>query len=404
MRIFVSLCFCLLFVSRAAWGQESAALLESQVKELRQVVMELKGVVEKQQAEIELLKRTEKVRLPEPSPRPSAPAVVSTLGRWNPDIGVLADTVLKLDSPREDAEGADRLSVREVEIVFGSPVDPYSRLDAVLDFSDFEEAALDEAYLTRFELPFDMTARVGRFRPKIGKINAYHRDSLETVDEPLVIDRYFGHEGYSRSGVDLKKLLEVPSPMTHELVFGVLEGGVGEGGTAFPGARRRPTFYSHLKNYVDFSEVTNLEVGLTHLAGSKDADRRLEVQMLGLDAVWMHHFTSRHRLKLQGEAFYMNREESVDGTLWGGYGLVDFRLHPLWAMGFRFDLVELVDNPVTNPHKADTGYTGYLTFYQTEFARWRAQFSHFDLATGKDDNQVLLQGTFAIGEHKHKLQ
>ena len=87
-----------------------------------------------------------------------------------------------------------------------------------------------------------------------------------------------------------------------------------------------------------------------------------------------------------------------------GYGLIDFRLNSLWSTGFQFDYVDLINNLSTNPKDKELGYTGYLTFYQSEFARWRLQYSHTDLATGQADDKVMLQGTFAIGDHKHKLQ
>jgi hypothetical protein len=45
-----------------------------------------------------------------------------------------------------------------------------------------------------------------------------------------------------------------------------------------------------------------------------------------------------------------------------------------------------------------------ITFYQSEFARWRLQYQRADLADGTDDNRFFLQGTFAIGVHKHMIQ
>ena len=395
-------------------------VLSAQVKELSTLVQDLSLTVQNQQREIALLKG----RTPPPfttSGAGPASGARSLQGRWNPDIGVVADTVFKLDSPREDAEGADRVSVREAELVFGSAVDPYSRLDATISFSDFEEAGLEEAHYTHFGLPWNMTGRVGRFKPNVGKAIPVHRDSLDTVDEPLVIQRYFGLEGYNKSGADLKMPIDLPWAMTHEASLGLLEGGNGEDGTLFGETRRHPTGYSHLKNYVDLNDTTGLELGVSHLAGSRDDDATFEVNVIGVDGTVIWRFANQRYFKLQNEVFNVNRAESfVEGTdagtgdliyedvddnrhLWGGYLLADLRFHPQWATGFRFDRVMIVDAPAEDPHSGDTGYTGYLTFYQSEFARWRAQFSHFDLSNGGDDNQVLIQGTFAIGEHKHKL-
>lgn len=46
----------------------------------------------------------------------------------------------------------------------------------------------------------------------------------------------------------------------------------------------------------------------------------------------------------------------------------------------------------------------FLTFHQSEWARWRLQHRHEEGANQKTDDAALLQGTFAIGTHKHQLQ
>ncbi len=379
--------------------------LESQVQELKRIVQELQQTVQRQQTEIDSLKSasSESTSDIEPSVA-STPSVGSaTRGRWNPDIGVIADTVLKLDSPKTDADGADRISVREMELVLGSAVDPYSRFDASIGFSDAEEVHLSEAYLTRFGLPLNSTARVGRFKPKVGKALFYHRDILETVDYPLAIQRYFGSDGSNKTGVDATLPLDLPLESFHEASFGILEGGNGEGGTAFGETRRRPTLYSHLRNFWDLSETATFEVGASHMAGSADADSAFETNIVGLDGTFLYLYGPEQRFKVQSELFYLNREGSLEEDLFGAYVLADVRFHKQWSSGFRFDYVEPVNNPLTNPEEEDIGYTGYLTFHQTEFVRWRVQATHIDQADGEDDNQIMVQGIFSIGEHKHKL-
>jgi hypothetical protein len=271
--------------------------------------------------------------------QPAAIASQPTPAKWVPEIGVLADAVFKLDSAKADTEGADRVSLRELELILGSAVDPYSRLDATMSFSDFEDPSLEEAYLTRFGLPLDMTARLGKFKPKVGKALAVHRDGLDTVDEPLVIQKYFGLEGFNKSGVDFSKTLDLPLPVTQQVSFGVLEGGNGEEGTAFGETRRRPTLYSHLKNYLDVTDTTGLELGFSHMIGSRDEDSRFEVQVLGADATLIKQFNPNQSMKLQGDVFNLSRQETTDfdGNLWGAYGVVDFRLPPFRSTGFRYD-------------------------------------------------------------------
>ena len=424
LLIFALYLVCGAPVARAA----DVASLESQMRELSQVVGELRITVERQQAEIAALKGERALASP-PAAGPALASSRSLLGKWNPDIGVVADTVLTLDSPKEDAEGADRISVRELELIFGSNVDPYSRLDATLAISDFEEMALEEGYLTRFGLPLGATARIGRFKPRVGKAIPTHRDALDTVDEPLVIQRWFGLEGYNKSGADLTLPIDLPWPVTHGVSVGVLEGGNGEDGTAFGEARRNPTLYTHLKNYIELGDTTGLEVGGNYLIGSKDDDEQFDVYIAGVDGTLIHHLNPQQSIKLQAEGYFMERQDGFadtedpdtldvsnaefDDSLWGTYGLLDFRFAPQWATGFRYDYVQLVnteiesaspDGDLDSSDRADEAYNWYLTFYQSEFARWRLQLTHEELSESKDNDKILIQGTFAIGEHKHKLQ
>lgn len=405
------LCWGCLF-ARPVWAdvsEQQVGELSEQVRELREVVEQLNSTVKAQAARISELE-TGRAAAPGNGAGSvvSVPSVPSSLSAFNPEIGLLADMVAQSSEASTEGEGNDKISVRELELVFGHPIDPYSRLDVTVAYSDFEEASLEEAYITHWGLPGEIKGRVGRFRPKIGKASALHRDSLDTVDEPLVVSQYLGAEGLSRSGVDFSTFLPVPwDVVTHELTAGVLEGGVGEGGTLFGTARRRPSAYAHLKNFWDISDTTNAELGATYYAGSSDEDASWEVNMLGVDATLVHYVTPNNKLKWQNELFLQDRKEAVEvaENPWGFYSLLDYRLSPRVGVGGRFDYLEPVDlDPASRVRPGDTAWSGYVTFYQSEFARWRMQYRHTDFASGGDDNAVFVQGTVAIGVHKHQLQ
>jgi hypothetical protein len=418
------ICCVSLLIPTSAWAQpqpEEISALRQQVEQLTALVQRLNATVQSQQqqlAQLEATRSPSTTQAAAPSPTGALRAqAASSLSAFNPEIGVLADVVGQLSESSADGEGNDKLSAREVELVFGHPIDPYSRLDVTATFSDFEAANLEEAYITHWGLPGEIKARVGRLRPKIGKASPLHRDSLDTVDEPLVVSSYLGAEGLSRTGAELSGFLPVPwTAVTHELTAGVMEGGVGEGGTLFGATRRRPSFYTHLKNFWELSDTSNVELGATYLAGSKDADSSFEIHALGLDGTFVHYVTPSNKLKWQHELYLQDRDEAFsdaeDGTRthfqdnpWGLYSLVDYRLTPRWGVGGRFDYVEPVDmDPALLVRHADTAWSGHLTFYQSEFARWRLQMKHTNFAQGGDDNTVFLQGTVAIGVHKHQLQ
>ncbi len=417
--------------SAYAEGPMDAGLqsMQGQMEEMKKMLGKFESLLQEQNQRIAALEKNNQElssRLEEklgfPSAQripPSAPIEVSKpkqglLGQgWNPDMAVVGDMVATLSDQSVDTRGNDRFAVREMELVFGSYLDPYSRFDATLTLADFETMDIEEAYITHYGLPYGIKGELGRFHPRIGKAATVHREVLETTDEPLVVQRYFGVEGYFRSGADLSKTFDLPWDITGEITAGVLEGGVGEGGETFGDARRRPTLFSHLKTYKDITDMSNVEVGVTHMAGSKSERDRFDVNVIGLDGTWNYYVTPSNKLKWQSEMYLQNRKSSstfdADGEFvrfsqypWGFYSLLDYRLSPHWEVGARADAVEPVDN-LSGNRLMDTGWCAYLTFHQSEFARWRFQFEHTDFAAGGDDNAVFLQGTFAIGQHKHKL-
>jgi hypothetical protein len=443
MRWLVLLACAMFALGPSVWaddGTEDVEGLRQDMRELKGLVEELRATVRTQAGRIAELETGRPPAMDVPgeaagAPRDQlaqAPAGTLTsaqkgamqrqssgsLSAFNPEIGVLADIVATASESSEDAEGNDKISAREVELVFGHPIDPYSRLDVTATFSDFEEPSLEEAYITHWGLPGEIRGRIGRLRPKVGKATALHRDSLDTVDEPLVVANYLGIEGLSRSGVEFTGFLPLPwDAVTHELTLGAMEGGVGEEGTLFGETRRRPSYYGHLKNFVDLTDETNVELGATYLTGSKDDDSDLEVQALGLDATLVHYLSPNNKLKWQTEAYLQDRDEAFETdedtgetTLfsndpWGVYSLVDVRLSPRVGVGGRFDYVEPVDtDPAELVRDGDTAWSSYVTFYQSEFARWRLQYRHTEFAAGGEDDSVFLQGTVAIGVHKHQLQ
>lgn len=436
----VLLLFIAVSLCEASWaGAQSTAEMElrEEIRLLKSQMQDLGAVVRAQAREIDKLKGEVRV---DPMPLSQVPAVptVSTpsLKRgptpYLPELGLVADMVATSSESLSDEEGNDRLSVREVEVVFGSDIDPYARLDATLSFSDLEEVELEEAYASYWGLPGELKARIGRFHQRVGKAAAIHRDSLDTVDEPFVIQRYLGEHGIHQTGFDL----EAYSPLstdtfTQNLTLGVLEGGMGHGGTLFGSRGGKPTLYAHLGNSLDFGDSSSFELGGTYLLGANQLDQSFKVNALGLDATYLYRMTGQRKLKLQSEIFWQNRTENsvhehelsflkhsheetesgeheddaiYDANSRGLYVLADFRFSPRWGAGMRYDWVQPVEVFDHYMRSEEEGYSAYLSFYQSEFARWRLQYQRASLLDGESDDRFFLQGTFAIGTHKHQLQ
>lgn len=401
--------------------------LNQKVDNLSTMVQELRLLLEQQKRRIDALEE-ENLTLqnrdagqrpsppPAPAPVPPPPAVRRSIQSLNPDIGGVVDMVAISSETNVDEEGIDRFSVREIELTIGHDIDTYARFDATITFSDFEDVGIEEAFVTYWDLPWDLQLRVGRMRQIIGKATALHVDQLDTVDEPLVVQRYFGVEGLFRTGVEISRFLPQPiDSWTHQLTLGIMEGGGGEGGNLFGDTRRRLSYYAHLKNFWEISPSTNLELGFTYLQGSKDGDHKNEVLVFGFDATLFHYFSSTRRLKWQSELYTQHRDDSFsfssdgfritfDKRPTGFYSLVDFQATKRWAFGVRYDYVELIELPPFSPRKMDRAYTAYVTFFQSEFARLRLQYQHATFADGDEDDIVALQSTYSFGVHKHRIQ
>ncbi|MFM1849085.1 MAG: hypothetical protein RL417_2559 [Pseudomonadota bacterium] len=417
MKNYISFCAAAMLFSATAAVAAPQPSDESRLQELETLVRRLSAQVEEQQKTIDKLSGTGQSTLSAaPVSNSPSPAGASKTPRkqFLPDIGVITDIVASSTESAEDEEGNDRFSVREIELVFGHDIDPYARLDTVLTFSDFEDPDVETAMVTYSGLPYDTTARIGRMRQRVGKATAQHRDSLETVDEPLVVQRYLGIEGLFRTGLEGSGFTPLSGDsFTQELILGVMEGGVGEDGELFGETRRRPSGYGHIGNFFDISDDTAFELGGTYLIGSQDDDSSAEVQAFGIDATFIHYVTPRNKFKLQSELYLQSRDETSgndgEGDVYaedpyGIYVLADYRLAERWGLGARFDYVEPTLVEEARAQSADKAYNAMITFFQSEFARWRLQYQYADLADGTDDNRFFLQGTFAIGVHKHVLQ
>lgn len=421
--------------------QEQIAGLQKTLGELKMTFAEQSQVVQAQNAKITLLEnRIEKVGLPEPAkqepPAPKQPGLVN----WNPEIGVIGDVVTHLTEDTTDAEGRDSIAVRELELVFGQYVDPFSRFDAAVVLNDALEeqnVEIEQAYLTRYGLPFNFKAQVGKIRPKIGKANLLDRHALELVTEPLVISNFFGEEGWKTSGVRLQNFIPNPWDIPLEITGEVLNG---RGAPSFGGVRRRPAFNAHLKSFFELSDTRSFELGGTTLFGTDNLDGpvrnkgndRYSTHIFGFDAAYLDLLDGVRRFKLQSELYFQDRNfrnpvsidadgdgifetsNSLDEHPWGFYSLLDYRLSTRWSAGIRLDFLNPLDSVAFTAGAPSsmalfgTDHTWeispYLTLYQSEFALFRLQYSHTENAQGISDDQIYLQAKFQIGVDRHGLQ
>lgn len=426
--------FCILCLTKPTPASEPALeSLQKEIHALTQTVAELKStvysqteVIQKQSLRINALEKSGVI--PQEAAKPEqAPQVKELAQGFNPDIALVGTVQAQLTEDSTNGEGRDTIAMKELELNLSQYVDPYSRLDAVVSFNDALETQnteIEEAYYTHWGLPFGVQGQIGKFRSKIGKQNLLHTHQLDTVDYPLVIQNFFGEEGLASSGVRLQNWVPNPWNIPIELTGEVLRG---NNGASFSGISRRPIFNAHLKTFFEPSENSTLELGGTLMFGDENpriaddsgtllpviarGQDRFGVHVVGADATFTKNLSEGRVVKFQNEVYVEDRGSNssiqpvnINTVPWGFYSLLDYRMSPKFSVGIRFDYLEPL--AVTDQHVQTTAISPYLTFWQSEFASFRLQYSHSDPASAdaESDNAIYLQANFLIGSHKHPVE
>ncbi len=352
----------------------------------------------------------------------SQPAVGPGVGKsssiLNPDISFNSDFTF-LGTDNNQLNKANRFSLRETEIGFQAPIDPFARADAFITFAEGETPEVEEAYATFLTLPYNLQARVGKFRVSFGKNNLLHRHALPQTDRPFVEQLNFGEEGLTGTGVGVSEL--VPNPwdqyllLTGEVVNGLddeLEGAQGEE-LAEPAAARAFrdfAYLGHAQTFVDLNADSNIELGGSALINLPKSGTQTKVYGVDLTYRWRPLGQAGYRQFLwRTEGYFTDKElrdadaaalapgESNRFNTAGFYTYGEYRLTQRLWLGTRVDWTEV---PATR-RETEWGVFPYLTYSPTEFGYFRLgyEYAESDLLQKKLSNRVWLQYDFSIGPH-----
>ena len=382
----------------------------------------------------------------------------------NPDISVIVDFLADL-SPAEPrvTENGQRFSVREVELGLQAAVDPFFRGDAFLALHG-GEIEIEEAYLTALALPGELQARIGRFALPMGRVNLTHRPELLTLEYPLVIRTYFGEEGYSGTGLAASRIF-APLGFFQSIEIFLLNGvegdshdhGTGHGDVPHDGhdhgeetagdlriggeGRRgleQVGALVHLKNYVDLSTATNLEVGMSWAGGTVERYRRLgpgDLAAAGPPADVFRIFPAQHVFGINTvvrwrpperglyrsfiwstEAIFLDGPES---RVWGGFTQIQLQVGRRTYVGGRLDSVRspgfhevevFGEGAERHLHWLRSvggeglhAGSGSVTFFPSEFSRFRIGVERewgAGFGPGSGRWRAAWQATFSMGPHR----
>ena len=418
-------------------AQNEGSLDQAALQVLKTQVAALKAEYDKRIKELETqiealqlqLLRAPEAEVPTPSAQQSAPAVQSVPGALNPAMTVVGNFAGQgNDMKVYNAEGDridNKMNLREVELDFRAAIDPYA--DGVIITSFGSEtpgsysASVEEAYATIKKLPFvdrmplGLKLQVGHFRPLIGTNNLLHTHDLPQTFRPLPIQEFLGDEGFTGNGVSGSFFL--PTPWSRKSSLNATLQFIGGGNIAVsPGADSRNAYIAHFSLFNSIGDTQNLQVGFSgyyHPAGNSidaadfyDLDftytwrplRRGEWQSLVLSGEFLF---ARHA--------YPGAEEppevttALAGTPPGEGKPVGFTAFGQWQFnrrlyaGVRWDRTDVL----YNPSLARRSLTPYISYYFSEFLRFRLNYEHrwSDLYTEDGRDSIIGELNFVFGSH-----
>lgn len=351
---------------------------------------------------------------PEPTPAPQEPTppVVEPLSSptlagsapqqasniLNPNISLVGNIVAFAGGDRTLPDRAYDLS--ELELGIQAPIDPYARLDAFIAFTP-EGVEVEEGYITFLTLARALNVKAGKFRSNFGKLNRTHPPETPFVDRPLAAERFFGEEGLAAVGVSASYLAPTPfylnldGEVTTNWEEAPLFGEETESGEIESGGRRGDLGYLlRASSYADFTEQTNVTVGVSFARGVHDPEGDRESTVLGLDTTfrWKDPRRAIYRsFTWQTEAYFTRREETTGSDhAFGAFSYAEYQFARRWRTGLRGDYVDM---PV------ERGALAHLTFWPSEFSAISFQARGVRRPDGRNDYAAFLKLTFNIGPH-----
>jgi len=330
---------------------------------------------------------------------------------FNPDISVIGNFFGKAGqrNPYEYGPAPDQLRqtlrLDEAEVSFQAFVDPYAKANFFMSATP-SGLSVEEGYVQFVTLPYDLTAKAGKFKEAFGKANTWHTHVRPWVDQPLVIHNFFGDEQLHDDGISVSKVFpnekNIYIEATGEVMRGQLDG-------VFDHPNQNDLSYNaHLKAFRDLSENSNLELGTSYARGTSLSGAGAN-QFTGLDVTyrWKPLQQGLYRGFIGRFEAIGNRNADLGHRLFGFYASGDYQLANRWFTGLRLDQADrgtqfdLPAGVTSDPsyRATDRGLSATLTFWPSEFSQLRGQLRRTSYGGAKSVTELLFQLQFAIGAH-----
>ncbi len=426
MRLVITIPICL--AASAAWAQPddkpvadkpADRPLDARVKALEVDLSDAKGETDDLKSEIADLKAKVAANKPPQS-----------IGAFNPAITAFINAAARADDKAVSSPGGvridDRPFVRTAEFDFRAAADPYADAVAILSLEDQAGQGfgvdLEEGYMVIKRLPILESAplglklKVGKFRAPIGNMNRSHMHDLPWTTRPLPISRLLGTEngeffesGYNAVGADAEVILPtIVKGAVQELNVDIVDGGQIAVSDQSTTEKRHPGYLGHYNLFFTAHDAHDFNFGVSGYY--ENGDHR--VGLVGGDFLYKWKPIKAgefHSFVLGAEVLYADRKFGADtngdgmpdttkrAKPFSWFGFAQYQLSWHVYAGGRYDYVQdIVDTSKTTQLAA-----GYLSYYTSEFLRFRVGYEHrwSDNPVEDNVNSVIAEVNVVFGSH-----
>lgn len=332
-------------------------------------------------------------------------------------------------------------TIPNAELSLDGAVDPYFRgaANIVLKIDPEGETGieLEEVYAVTTSLPSNLQLKFGQFFAEFGRQNPQHPHSWAFVDQPLILNRMFGPEGLRSQGMRLSWL--IPTSFYTEALIGVFNS---NGGTTSsfrsPDSPEihggvpdeRPVnnagdmlIVPRLATSFDITETQTVVFGASAAFGPNNSGPSARTKVYGVDGYWKWKPAAAEAgfpfLSMQSEVLFRTydaaeriAEDGVSGMLpaetfndKGAYAQLLWGIKPRIVAGIRADWSTGDNAGFDSQLRADRfRLTPNVTWYPTEFSKFRVQYNYDDRRGIGKDHSLWFQFEFLLGAHAaHKF-
>jgi hypothetical protein len=327
------------------------------------------------------------------------PGIPGVPQMYIPDISAVGDFALQQDDykkadPRYDPS-ADKFTARDTQIIFFSPIDPYTNAQISIDKPNNGPFDIEEAFVVFNKLPYNLQLRVGQYRPVFGLLNETDTFQLPIVNRPNALANFITQDGFVEPGINLTAYIPNPWDADLKLDTNMLSG-------------VNPLAFNHRNGQnFDFAYMGTLTYsrdlfssGYMQAGGSVAGGPGPGGQAYYGDPFVQFQYAPDQRdiwtLNLEG-LLTERQDVGEHGLKSGFYTMLDYNFWLRYHAGF---LVDIADRPLVQSGTT-AGFSPVFTYFVSDNTRLRGQYT-FTTGSGPErpSNVFFLQMTFSLGNLK----